>query len=174
MAITLIVEDGSNVPDANTYYSVADVRTYASNRGVTLPVSNDEVAAMIIKGMDYIEAKACQFMGKMTNADQSLQFPRTGLEINCQEFPDDAIPKQLTGALSQLVMAVNSGVDIMPNVTADDYIIEDTVGPITTKFSDRAKIGVGDLQPTLPAVDALLTALYGCCAAATTLRTVRV
>lgn len=174
MAITIIVEDGSNVTDANSYDSVANVRQYATNRGVTLPVSEDAVAAMIIKSMDYIEAKACEFMGTITYADQSLQWPRTDVEINCLAFPINAIPKQLTGALSQLVMAIHAGVDIMPNVSADDYIIEDTVGPITTKYSDRAKIGVGDLQPTLPAVDALLSALYGCCEGVKVLRTMRV
>lgn len=174
MPITIVVEDGSNVPNANSYESVANVRLYCTNRGVALPVSDDTVAAWIIKGMDYIEAKACEFMGERTNATQELQWPRTGVEINCQPFPDNEIPKQLKGALGQLVMAQNSGVDIMPNVSAGDFVIEETVGPITTKYSDPNKLGIGTMQPTLPAVDALLNALYGCCTAQMSLSTRRV
>lgn len=173
MAITIIVEDGSNVPDANSYDSVAGIRTYLTNRGITLPGSDDEVAAMMIKGMDYIEAKACEFMGKITYPTQVLQWPRKCVEIDCQPFPENDIPKQLKGALAQLVIALNAGVDIMPNVSATDYILEDTVGPITTKYSDLSQVGTGALQPTLPAVTALLTVLYGCCDGSKTLRTVR-
>ncbi|WBF76993.1 hypothetical protein PSV3_00292 [Septimatrevirus PSV34] len=52
MAITIVVEDGSGVTNANSYVSVADARIYASNRGVELPLDDDELAAMLIRSTD--------------------------------------------------------------------------------------------------------------------------
>lgn len=73
MAITIVVEDGSGVTNANSYVSVADARIYASNRGVELPLDDDELAAMLIRSTDYLEAQACRFQGKPTSTTQALQ-----------------------------------------------------------------------------------------------------
>jgi hypothetical protein len=176
MPITIIVEDGSNVPDANSYVDVADAIAYAANRGITLP-PGDETAAMLMQAMDYIETKACDFQGKPTYTDpaQSLAWPRTGVILNCVAFPPDKIPKNLIAAQVQLAIAVNAGIPIMPNATPQDYVVEETVGPITTKYADPSKIGIGMLSPILTAVDALLSNLFATCeTSAISLRTVRV
>lgn len=163
MAITLIVEDGSNVPDANSYASVATIRTYLSNRGVTLPADDDSVAAMIIQGMDYLATKACEYQGTRTYTDppQSLDWPRTGVVLNGLAFPEDQIPQQLIAALGQLVKAVNSGIDLMPSTTAADYVTREKVGPIETEYADPTLVG---MSPSLSAVDAFLAPLFGECA----------
>lgn len=172
MAISIIVEDGSNVLDSNAYVNVADVTQYALNRGVVLPSDPDEVAAMIIQATDYLEAQSCKFQGRPTYSDQSLAWPRECVELNCQPFPNNAIPKQLKSAQSQLVMAVNAGFVLQGNATAADYVIEETVGPLTTKYADPTKIG---LDATFAAAESLLDPLYGCCEALPGgLRTVRV
>ncbi|WEM33665.1 head-tail adaptor [Pseudomonas phage PSA-KC1] len=57
MAITIVVEDGSGVTNANSYVSVADARIYASNRGVELPLDDDELAAMLIRSTDYLKRR---------------------------------------------------------------------------------------------------------------------
>lgn len=162
--ITLIVEDGSNVIDANTYANIQMARAYANSRpGLVFPVDNNEVAKMLISGMDYIESKACDYQGEPTYENQSLSWPRKCVFINCQLLAEDVIPKQLIAAQIQLAMAINSGVDIFPNVQATDFIIEETVGPITTKYSDPTKVGYGDLSPQLTAVNASLAQLFQSC-----------
>lgn len=176
MAITIIVEDGSNVANANSYLSVPQVTEYAGNRGVDLSDSSeDEIAALLIKGMDYLEAKECEFQGYRTYDDQALSWPRTGVVLNCKEYPGDSIPAQLKGALAQLVMAQEAGIDIAPNVSSDDYIVGAKVGPLSVTLADPSKIGSGDLSPTMTAVDALLKPLFGTCESSSfSLRTVRV
>jgi hypothetical protein len=176
VAIEIIVETGANVPNANSYVSVDDARTYAANRGVVLPADDDAVAAMLIQASDYLEAKSCEYQGVPTYTDpaQSLAWPRTGAIIGCTEFPSDQIPKQLIAAQVQLAMAVNAGIALFPNVTPQDYVTEETVGPITTKYADPSKIGVGDMSPQLTAVDALLANLFASCDSGFTLRTIRV
>lgn len=176
MAIVIIVEDGSNVANANAYVDVAGVRAYAANRGVTLPADNDAVAAMIIQGSDYLEAKACDYQGVPTYTDpaQSMSWPRTGAVINCVTFPPDAIPRQLIAAQCQLVIAVNAGVALFPNIVPADYVTEETVGPITTKYADPTKIGLGNMSPILSAVEALLANLFAPCGSGFVLSTRRV
>lgn len=173
MAIEIIVEDGSGVADANSYVSVASVRTYATNRGVTLPSSDDEVAAWIIKATDYLEAQACKYQGSKTNCDQSLQWPRTGVIICCVEIANNVIPKQLKDAQSSLVLAQNEGLVLQPNVTATDFVTEETVGPITTKYANPVQAGI---TARFTAVDSLLEPLFfaSCGQIGFALRTVRV
>src|SRR6187431_658285 len=155
MAIVITVEDGSNVPGANSYQSVAAVREYAEYRGVELDPDDEVVKAQIIVGMDYLEAKECEFQGWRTYEDQALSWPRTGVILNCKAYPTDAIPSQLKGALAQLVMAQEAGIDIAPNTSADDFIVSAKVGPLSVQLADPSKVGSGDLSPTMTAVDKL-------------------
>ena len=80
--MTLIVEDGSIVENANSYVSVDDARTFASLRGVTLPASDAEVEVLLIKATDFIEAQRLRFQGSKVNQDQALQWPRTGVYVD--------------------------------------------------------------------------------------------
>lgn len=173
MAITITIEDGSNVANANSFVTIAEARAYAVERGVTLSATDDDVAVQIIKAKDYLESFANRYQGEMTNADQALQWPRTDVYISGSEtaFPSNAIPKQLKSAQSSLVIAISEGVDIMPNYSAADFVTEETVGPITTKYADPTKIGI---TPTLTNVEALLQPLFGSTATGFALRTLRV
>jgi hypothetical protein len=155
MAVTIIVEDGSIVANANSYDSLANVRAYAEQRGIELPSSDDELGAMVIKAMDYLEA--LQYQGLKTDAFmQALQWPRQCVEIDETELADDTIPKQLKNALGALVLAVKEGIVLQPNFKPQDYVIEETVGPITTKYANPIEIGI---QTRMTAVDSILAPL---------------
>lgn len=173
MAITITVEDGSNVANANSFVTLVEARSYAEARGVTLPVADDSLAVMLIKACDYLEAQANRYQGEIANESQALQWPRIDVYISGSEtaFPSNAIPKQLKSAQSSLVVAISEGVDIMPNYSAADFVTEETVGPITTKYADPTKVGI---VPTLTAVDSLLAPLFGSTATGFALRTMRV
>lgn len=82
--MTIIVEDGSNVANANSYLSLADIRTYSLNRGITLPALDTDLEPMVFKSMDYIESVASDYQGTPTYTapdytPQSLQFPRSAI-----------------------------------------------------------------------------------------------
>ena len=46
----LIIEDGSVVPNANSFVTVADARTRAAIYGLTLPVLDADAEAALITG----------------------------------------------------------------------------------------------------------------------------
>lgn len=162
MAIVIIVEDGTGVANANSYQTVATVREYAENRGIVLPTDDEEVAAMLIRSADYLEAQACRYQGKPTSSTQVLQWPRTGVTLNYDEVPSNVIPKSLISAQAALVMAIAAGFDLQPNISPQDYVISEKVGPISTQYADPVSVGI---MPTFTAANALLAPLFGECAA---------
>jgi len=172
MAITITVENGNEIANANSYVSVADARTYATNRGVTFPADNDVVAAMLIRANDYLEAQECLYQGKRSSSTQSLAWPRKCVELYCEVVPSNVIPNSLIAAQVQLAMAIQAGFDLQPTISPQDYVIREKVGPIETQYANPATSGV---MPTFTAVNALLAPLFGQCASnAFGLRTVRV
>lgn len=171
MTIDIIVEDGSDVANANSYADVAAARAYASARGVVLPADDDEVAAMLIRSNDYLEAQACRYQGKQSSSLQALQWPRTGVLLNGDELPSNVIPKSLIAAQIQLSMAINAGFDLQPNISPQDYVIKEKVDVIETQYADPLAVGI---LPTFTAVNALLAPLFGECGSGKFIRTIRV
>lgn len=156
MPISIIVEDGSNVTNANSYVSIIDARLYCSQRGVSLSTNDDDVAVMIIKACDFIESHAERFQGSTLTADQALSWPRIGVYAFGFEVPSNSIPPRLKTAQCAAVLAVSQGIDLLPTRTSSDYVTEETVGPLTTKYSDPLQRSA---KPTLTNVDALLMPL---------------
>lgn len=158
MAISLVIEDGTNVPDSNCYVSLNEVRQYGLNRGIELSDDDDILSSQVIKATDYLESKSTEYKGRPTYPDQSLSFPRTCMFINDTQFPENQIPRQLKQAQCALVLIVNSGIELMPNTTAQDFVVKETVGPISTEYADPLQVG---MTPNFPQIDSLLAPLIG-------------
>ena len=169
--MSLIVETGAIVTDANSYVSLPDCRTYAAGRALALPALDADLEPLLISAMDYLESKRSQYQGTKTSPlTQALQWPRTGVYIDCMEIGSDVIPKELKDAQCRLACEQFAGVNIMPTKTGP-FVTEETVGPLTTKYD--ASQGSGTV-PDMTAVDALLTPLFSQCGQSFALRTVRV
>lgn len=154
--MSLIVEDGSIVANANSYVSLQEARDYANARGVTLPAVDSDLEVLLIKAKDYTESKRTQYQGSKVSAIQSLQFPRYGVVVDGFEVEPTSIPIDLKNAQMQLAIELNAGTDIMPTFSGAS-VTEETVGPITTKYSDK---GASPTSVEMTAVDALLQPLY--------------
>lgn len=169
--MALIVEDGSNVPNANTYVSRTDVIAYASARGVTLP-STDNTDILIIKAMDYLAVFDHQWVGEWQYEEQALGWPRKGRDNNGVPLIDGVIPRGITTALCQLVLHVEKGVDLTPTTTAQDaFIKREKVDVIETEYSEAVALVMLGQLPDMPLVKAQLDPYLD---AGVTLRTRRV
>lgn len=155
--MTLVVEDGTgDDPTANSYASVATIRQFAADRGVTVSSDDTVVTAQAIVAMDYIEAFRKSFQGDKTTATNPLQWPRANVCIDNVEIEDDDMPVELEWAQSQLVMELTDGIELTP--TQDGaFITEDTLDVLKTKFSEKIRT---DGQPSMPAVDRFLAPLF--------------
>lgn len=156
--MTLIVEDGSKVADANSYVSVADARSYATLRGVTLPVADAEVEVLLIKAADYIEAQRGRYQGDRTHSDQSLQFPRTGVYVDGLLVGSTSIPRELRYA--QMALAVEAQTsDLMPTRLPTDKgpVTQESVeGAVSVSYANSGRL---NSIPAFAKADALLAPL---------------
>lgn len=169
--MALIIEDGSIVENANSYVTLTEARDYATARGFTLPTDDAALEALLISAIDYLEGKRAEYQGDKTEPlNQELQWPRTGVKIDCTEIDSDFIPKELKQAQIRLAIEKNSGVDIQPT-RSGGFIKKEVAGPLETEYSE--KIGVG-VEPTITAVDVLLEPLFYSCRQRFALKTLRV
>ena len=109
--MALIVEDGSIVPNANSYITAAQYISWADSRfGASRPTAPaDETAAepIILRGMDAFEGNS--FQGSIVSCDQELQWPRYNVRIDGCNIDSDAIPKEVPKSLYEYCYAQETG-----------------------------------------------------------------
>jgi hypothetical protein len=82
--MTLIVEDGTVVADANSFNTVAQFKTFATNNGATAAAEadDDQVEVALIKAAQYMQQKfRLMWRGSIIEATQSLSWPRRGVPV---------------------------------------------------------------------------------------------
>lgn len=146
MAIVLVIEDGTGLVNSNTYVDVAAARLYAINRGVPLSSDDDVIASQLIKAADYLNSLECDFKSLRVNDSQALAFPRVGY----------GVPQAIKNAQMQAVIEQANGFDLMPTVTASNYITKEKVGDLEVTYADPIAAGI---SPSFPAISALLFSL---------------
>lgn len=155
MASILVVEDGSVVPGANSFATVAQARLFAATRGQTLPVDDDALEILLVRAADYLGALEPRFQGqRLDPAAQSLCFPRCGVLLFGQELAHDVIPVCLVQAQCSLAVQANT-VDLLP-AQVGRVVRREKLDVIETEYADDVVSPV----PSFPQVDALLAPLF--------------
>lgn len=109
MALVLTREDGTGLPNANSYASVADGDSYHEGHlyasawtGATV----DKKTTALVMATRLIDAE-CQFLGFRSNVDQALQWPRVQVSdreagVAPQYLASDSVPKCVINATAEL------------------------------------------------------------------------
>lgn len=100
MAVTLVIEDGTGLPNANTYITVAEAMTYANNRGIDLGTA-DTISANLVLAADFMETTG-PYKGIVFNDFQGLEFPRRERIGG----PSLGIPQKVKDAQAQLLLDI--------------------------------------------------------------------
>lgn len=104
--MSLIIESGAGTNAlANSYVSAADLRGFAESRGYSIPDSDSACERLLLRAMDYLEAKRDLFSGYKSNIDQPLQWPRSWVCIDSLPVRHDVIPKEVQRAQMELAVA---------------------------------------------------------------------
>jgi len=142
--MSLIVEDGSIVANANTYASKATVDEYHAARGNAswLPSSEDAEPA-ILRAMDYLESltwTGTAYYGPVGGTGyQELQWPRYGVAIGGYELDYDEIPPQVIRALCEAALVeMEEPGSLAPDQERGGMIISQTVDVISTTYASGA------------------------------------
>jgi hypothetical protein len=101
--MTLIVEDGTGVANANSYASPAQRDTFFNNRGLALPTD-----ANMLQAMDILEMET--YKGIKTIVAAHLSFPITGSkDKNGTAHGDNTIPPEIINAQLWLSHYIQQG-----------------------------------------------------------------
>jgi hypothetical protein len=102
-SVTLVAEDGSGDPTANSYIDVAFADTYHSNRGneYWMALSLNNKKACLIRATDYIDKRfGDRFRGFRMQKDQALAWPRLSA-FDDDDFTLDDVPTGLQKATAE-------------------------------------------------------------------------
>lgn len=137
----LIVEDGSIVPGADSYTSLADARVLADKFGWTLPEDDGEAEAALRNGAAYIDLQESILCGTRVSAEQSLAFPRNGLKVYGFHVANNTIPKQVIHAQIAAAVEYGKGSDVRGSTDGRITTHEEVVGAVVVEYADNGVTG---------------------------------
>lgn len=152
--MSLIVEDGTGLADAESYISVAEADTYHSIRGnttwATLLVAEKEQA--LRRAMDYLsQAYGDRWLGERHTLTQAQDWPRSGMRFRGRSLVTGEIPESLKNAVAELAWRAAAKVELLADVTPEDRIKREKIGPLETEYE-----GNGLTRTKYHVIDALL------------------
>lgn len=172
--MALIVEDGTLVPNANTYVDVAKLRAWTSARGITLVGDDTALEQNLIRAMDKLGDYRSQYAGTRRRG-AALLWPRDDVYIDGYPFANNAIPDELVIAQILLAVLVNSGTELYANSTADTRILKrEKIDVLEFEYAVPEGSESGYVsQPVFAEVDKYLSVLFGSYAGSINSRVVR-
>ncbi len=153
--MSLIVEDGSGLADAESYASLsrADAHHDAFGNPAWADAAAADKEAALRRATRYLDGAYRQRLrGRRKTAGQALEWPRVG---DAAVERDTGLPRGLVQAAAELALRALSG-DLAPDQQPDSSTVDEqrtTVGPITTAIGFRDTPGRG---PSYPVVDQLM------------------
>ena len=108
--MTLVVEDGTGLSNANAYVSIADCDDYQEVRGRTTwaALGDAEKEAKIIEATMYLDS-TFYWIGDIASETQALGWPRINAEDKEGRDLDDMVPSQVVNACCELAYLAMSG-----------------------------------------------------------------
>lgn len=155
--MALIVEDGSGLPNAESYVSVSTAAAYLTAMGSPdfADAQLSEQEAALRRATQYLDTRYT-FIGEPMTDTQALQWPRSGAPV----WP----VRGIVAACCELAgRALN---DALWSDQDDAQITRETVGPITVEYAH----GQNDGQVRFAIVDGLLRGLVSGAGSRLTLR----
>ena len=140
--MSLVVESGMGLADADSFISLIDARAFAAKYGITLP-TNDEAAEVALRqGCQYVELQQKCFSGSRLTTTQSLSWPRTGAtNAYGAEYADGDMPAQL--GYSQVYAAAEyaAGTDVRATDDGKSIASEEVTGAVAVSYFNNGKTG---------------------------------
>lgn len=116
--MTLIVEDGTIVANANGYLTEAELDAYWLDRNVTFTETSVQKEAAIVIATQYVDLNN-RWKGNIVSTAQSLDWPRANVRDNeGRLISNDVIPDQLKNAVAEYTKR-QLAADLQPDVTDD-------------------------------------------------------
>lgn len=149
--MALTVETGAGLANADSLVTLAEVRTFATSRGLAVSAVDADLEAQIRLAHDYLLANEFRLAGFRKTEGQALSYPRENYALFGYPVASGTIPQGIKNVIAQLVIE-SASIELLPS-NDGKVVISETVGPIST---DYAQSGVSGGVPNFPRVEALL------------------
>ncbi len=106
MPVTIVAEDGSADPDANSYVTEVEADSYHEQRGNVYwnLLDTDQRRTCLIRATDFIDKRFGQrFRGYRMQKDQALSWPRLSA-FDDDEYSIDGVPAKLKKATAEYAL----------------------------------------------------------------------
>lgn len=155
----LIVEDGSIVPGADSYISLADARALADKYGWTLPTDDTQADTALRNGAGYVGLQESAMCGSRVSPLQSLAYPRKNVTLYGFPVAITTIPDQIK--LAQVIAAAEygQGTDVRASTDGRATSMERVEGAVTVQYFNNGATGATTVITA--AIDALRPLLCG-------------
>lgn len=161
--MTLVVETGAGLANAESYISIADADARHTALGNTAWTGTDAVKESALrKGAEYLEQRySSRWRGTRLLRDQALSWPRYGAIVHGWDVDSNVVPAAVANANADLALKALSET---LNADLERGIVREKVGPLETEydaFSSQAKRFVavdGMLAPYLQGMSRLVRA----------------
>tara|TARA_A100000171_G_C2140369_1_gene154931 strand:- start:3043 stop:3552 length:510 start_codon:yes stop_codon:yes gene_type:complete len=140
--MALVVEDGSIVANADSYISLADARTRATVLGVSISSTDGTAELQLQQATIYNDRKwRAKFQGFKVLQTQSLQWPRTGVEIDGYLVDSDEIPQEVIDAQIYTAAHLETGTALYPDNDGKNVKMEEVTGAVKVEYFNMGKTG---------------------------------
>ena len=159
--MALIIEDGSEVTNANSYVTDLEYTTYATLKGLTVGANAVKREVELLRAMDYLQGFEDALKGTRASSTQELSYPRYNVSLYGFLLASDKIPKELKN--TQFEAAAYAHVNTLtPNETIKN-VSKEKLGDMEIEYfkggqSSRVivKRALVYLQPLLTSGDVLV------------------
>lgn len=137
--MSLTVEDGTGLEDADSYVDQTDFETYCENLNVILTDFSDEkIEAALRKGTSFVDGYyRGQWPGtKVNGRDQALEWPREdAIDAGGHDIDDESVPREVIKATNEAaIRELQTPGVLSPDVKLGAQIASQEVGPVSRSF----------------------------------------
>jgi hypothetical protein len=159
--MALIIENGNQIPNANSYVSDVEYTDYATAKGLTVAATPELREVDLLAGIDYILSREPSLQGNRVSATQSMTYPRTGVYLHTFLLANDAIPTTLKNAQMEAAAYSTSGAllsnSVMSNTQKEKLdTLEVTYFKGGQKFNVNLQRVNAHLQPLMKDINKLV------------------
>lgn len=140
--MTIIVETGVGLSNAESYVSEAEASAYHATRGNVAWDAIDDKETLLRKATDYmVQTYRSKWKGYRTGAVQALDWPRSEVAVGDIGGPADyyiannVVPVEIRRVCADLALRAATE-DLLPDQT--QQVVRETVGPLTVQYSPHA------------------------------------
>ena len=149
--MSLIIEDGTIVDNADSFVTRAELITYAAGFGVTLPDTTATDQRLRAAAL-YLRSLEGRLKGELVERDQPLPYPRKNLTLEGFNWEPDEIPRQVILAQMALALDLHAGIDLYNRPQNQPITQERVEGAVVFSYASPSVVSKVSTQSSATAL----------------------